>query len=186
MPLIYVTGISASGKSAALRALRARGFKAYGVDEDAYGRWLNRQSGEEDQFPHGQQERDVHRWYSTHDWVLNVEKIARLKEQSSRDNETVFLCGVAAGDAEAWEYFDVVCALVVDEATIRQRIGLRTNHFGKKSEELAQILKWNAGYEDTYRGFGAVIIDATQPLPAVVDAILAVARVERPFGLPGP
>jgi hypothetical protein len=88
----------------------------------------------------------------------------------------VFLCGVAAGDAEAWEYFDLVCALVIDVATIKQRIDLRTDAFGKQSGELAQILNWNLGYEDAYRRFGAVIVDATQPLSAVVDSILAAAE----------
>lgn len=178
MPLIYVTGISASGKSSVLEELRStRGFEAYGVDEDGYGRWLNRCSRQVDQFPSEQQHLDIHDWFNEHDWVLDVEKIARLKDRSDADNKPVFLCGVAAGDADAWAYFDVVCALVVDEATIRKRIDRRANAFGKQPRELAQILEWNAGYEELYRGFGAVLIDATQPLPTVVDAILAAASV---------
>lgn len=176
MPLVYVTGISASGKSAAFQELRSRGFTAYGVDEDGYGRWVNRRSGADEKFPHEQRDLDIHEWYSEHEWVLDVKKLAWLKDRSRRDNKLVFLCGVAAGEAEAWEYFDLVCALVVDEATIRQRIDLRTDAFGKQSRELAQILKWNVGYEDTYRRFGAVIIDGTQPLSVVVDAIVAAAE----------
>jgi hypothetical protein len=82
MPLVYVTGISASGKSAALRELRSRGFTAYGVDEDGYGRWLNRRSGAEDKFPHERQDLDMHQWFSEHEWVLDVEKIASLKDRS--------------------------------------------------------------------------------------------------------
>jgi hypothetical protein len=175
--LVYVTGISASGKSAVLGELRSRGLSAYGVDEDGYGRWLKRPSGEEEEC---RLDFDIHAWMSEHDWVLDVQKIAQLKDRSDEENELVFLCGVAAGDSEAWRYFDVVCALVVDEATIRNRIDRRSNAFGKRQAELAQILKWNAGYEDAYRRFGAVIIDATQPLPAVVDAILEATNVGRP------
>jgi hypothetical protein len=178
--LVYVTGISASGKSAVLGELRSRGLSAYGVDEDGYGRWLKRPSGEEEELPSGRLDFDIHAWMSEHDWVLDVQKIAQLKDRSDEENELVFLCGVAAGDSEAWRYFDVVCALVVDEATIRNRIDRRSNAFGKRQAELAQILKWNAGYEDAYRRFGAVIIDATQPLPAVVDAILEATKVGRP------
>jgi hypothetical protein len=177
MPLIYVTGISASGKSAVLVELRSRGFAAYGVDEDGYGRWLNRRTGKEDVFPDERRDLDLHEWFGEHDWVLDIEKIARLKDGTIGDDEPVFLCGVAIGDADAWTYFDVVCALVVDEPTIRQRIDGRTNAFGRQPGELAQILEWNAGYEETYRAFGAVVIDATQPLPAVVDAILSAAQV---------
>jgi hypothetical protein len=175
MPLIYVTGISGSGKSAVLNELRSRGHAAYGVDEDGYGRWLGRRSGEESRFPHGQHGLDIHEWFSEHEWVLDIEKIARLKDRSDRDGTLVFLCGVAAGDAEAWKYFSVVCALVVGEAIIRQRIDLRADAFGKRQGELAQILKWNEGYEATYHGFGAVVIDATQPISVVVDRILSAA-----------
>jgi len=179
MPLIYVTGISGSGKSSVLEELRSRGLTAYGVDEDRYGRWLDRASGAGVELPPGMQQVELHDWYADHDWVLDIEKIADLRETSDRGNETMFLCGVAAGDAEAWEFFDVVCALVVDEATIRQRIELRPDAYGKRWVELTQILMWNADYENNYRGFGAVVIDATQPLSAVVDAILIAAGLER-------
>jgi len=161
VPLVYVTGISGSGKSSVLEELRARGFSAYGVDEDGYGKWLDRISGEKRQLPAGREGLDMHRWFDAHAWVLDVDKIAVLKERSDRANETTFLCGVAAGDADAWSSFDVVCALVVDEETIKQRVDRRADAFGKRPHEMAEILRWNAGFEETYRGFGAVIVDAT-------------------------
>jgi hypothetical protein len=40
---------------------------------------------------------------------------------------------------------------------------------------LVQVLAWNEGYAETYKGFGAVIVDATRPLPVVVDAVIAAA-----------
>ena len=173
--LVYVTGISGSGKSSALEELRSRGFSAYGVDEDGYGKWLRRGSAEEEDFPHGE-DFDIHAWMSEHDWVLDVEKIADLKQRSDRTGELIFLCGVAAGDSEAWQYFSLVCSLVIDDETIKQRIARRGEAFGKRQEELAQVLKWNAGYADTYRRFGATLIDSTQPLSAVVDEVIAAAR----------
>lgn len=175
MPLVYVTGISGSGKSAVLQELRRRGHQAVGVDEDGYGRWLDRRTGEERPYPVDSKTLDPHEWYADHDWVLDVNKIAELKKYADRDATLVFLCGVAAGDAEAWEYFDVVCALVIDEATIRARIDLRDDSFGKRPHELDQVLAWNVGYADTYQGFGAVLVDATKPLPVVVDAVIAAA-----------
>jgi hypothetical protein len=129
----------------------------------------------------GNESPDPHEWYAEHDWVLDVEKIAELKRRVDREQTVVFLCGVAAGDSEAWEYFDAVCALVIDKATIRQRIEFRDDSwFGKRPNELDQILAWNVGYDDTYRGFGAVIVDATQPLAVVVDAVIATARHKPP------
>jgi hypothetical protein len=177
VPLVYVTGISGSGKSAVLQELRLRGYAAFGVDEDGYARWLDRRTGEEMPYPLGSSLVDPHEWYADHDWALDVKKIGDLKARVDRDAVLAFLCGVAAGDAEAWEYFDVVCALVIDEATIKARVALREDRwFGKRPQELAQIFAWNVGYAETYQGFGAVIIDATQPLPAVVDAVVAAAE----------
>lgn len=89
---------------------------------------------------------DPHEWYANHRWALDVRKIAELKERADREAALVFLCGVGDGDAEAWESFDVVCALVIDEETIRKRVGLRDPAwFGKRPEELQQILAWNEG-----------------------------------------
>jgi broad-specificity NMP kinase len=173
VPLVYVTGISGAGKSAVRQELRRRGYEALGVDEDGYGRWLDPHTGEERTYP-TEKRSDSHEWYAAHDWVLDVSKIAELKKRVDRDASLVFLCGVAAGDGEAWEYFDVVCALVIDEATIKARIDLRNdNWFGKRPHELDQILAWNFGYAGRYQRFGAVIVDATKPLSDVVDAVIA-------------
>jgi hypothetical protein len=176
VPLVYVTGISGSGKSSVLHELRRRGYEAFGVDENGYGRWLDPRTGEVRSFPVDNTTLDPHEWYADHDWVLDITKVAELKGQVDRDRTLVFLCGVAAGEAEAWEYFDVVCALVIDEATIRSRIDLREgNWYGKRPLELDQILNWNVGYAETYRTFGAVIIDAKEPLPVVVEAVIGAA-----------
>jgi hypothetical protein len=118
MPLIYVTGISGAGKTSVLGELRDRGYESYGVDEDGFGRWLDPRSGEVVTFPVDDEAVDRHEWYADHVWALDVDKIAELKRHSDRCAAPVFLCGVAAGDREAWPYFDVVCALVIDEATI--------------------------------------------------------------------
>jgi len=125
MPLVYVTGISGAGKSAVLRELRRRGHVAFGVDEDGYGTWRDPLTGEERTYPAEDQALDPHAWYASHDWVLDISKIAALKRSVDRDLRLVFLCGVAGGDAQAWDFFDVVCALVIDQATIRSRIELR-------------------------------------------------------------
>ena len=111
MPLVYVNGISGAGTSAVLQELRRRGYEAFGVDEDAYGRWLDRRTGEERTYPVESRTLDPHGWHADHDWVLDVVKIAELKKRVDRDAALAFLCGVVAGDAQAWEYFDVVCAM---------------------------------------------------------------------------
>ena len=83
---------------------------------------------------------------------------------------------MASGDGTVWHLFDKVLALVADGPTIERRIAARTgNEFGQAPEELALVLRLQERYEATYRGFGAVIIDAAQPLASVVGDILTAA-----------
>jgi hypothetical protein len=51
MALLYVTGLSGTGKSAVLSELLARGHHARGVDEDGYADWVSLASGIPDRYP---------------------------------------------------------------------------------------------------------------------------------------
>ena len=176
MALYYVTGLSGTGKSAVLRELRVRGFRARGVDEDGYADWINRITGRPDAFPRNDPEFDFHAWYAAHYWVLSVRRISLLSRAAARLGKPVFLCGSASGDDVVWQLFDKVIALVADQETIRRRLAARPEGFGKTPEELADVLFWHAGFETAYRGFGATVIDATRPLLEVVAEILAASQ----------
>lgn len=174
MALVYVTGSAGSGKSAVLRELRARGYTALGVDEDGFAEWVRRDTGVVDRFPHDDESLDFNTWYADCEWMLSINRISILKQD---DTSPVFLCGVAAGEKAAWHLFDVVVGLVADAETIKQRIEERTdNQFGKSPAEMQEILTWHAAMPaEAYHALGAVTVDATQPLTAVVDAVIAAA-----------
>jgi hypothetical protein len=121
MPLLYVTGLAATGKSAILAELLARGYRAFGVDEDGYADWISQETGEPEPMP-ALADLDFPTWYKTHYWVLSRPRITELSHQAAELGEPVFLCGTAAGDREAWHLFSQVIALVADLATLRQRI----------------------------------------------------------------
>jgi thymidylate kinase len=177
MPLFYVTGVSGSGKSAVLRELESRGIEAHGVDEHGFASWVNRKTGEVALFRESRDGVDFPQWRKAHKWVLNTERIRALSAQSDEPERSVFLCGVAEGDALVWDAFRAVFALIVDVETIKQRIRKRTDHsFGKGPGELERILDWHESFEGDYRRFGAVIIDATRPVEDVVDDIVAEAN----------
>jgi dephospho-CoA kinase len=174
--LIYVTGTSGSGKSAVLRELEQRGFEAHGVDEEGYADWINIETGERETYEEDDPKLDLHDWYKNHHWVLSKERIEALKYEADALQRPVFLTGSAAGDGEVWHLFDKVIVLSVDAATIKHRIETRQdNQYGKAPEEMKIILDELEGYDDTYRGFGAVIVDATRPLEQVVDEIVSVS-----------
>jgi thymidylate kinase len=77
-----------------------------------------------------------------------------------------------------------VVALVIDVDTLKRRVANREDSFGKLPEELERILRWHNNYEDSYRQFGALIVDATRPAEEVVDLILAKLQLiaSRPMG----
>jgi thymidylate kinase len=54
--LVYVTGLSGSGKSSVLLQLKKRGYEAHGVDEEGYADWVDRMNGQCVRFPHGNPE----------------------------------------------------------------------------------------------------------------------------------
>ncbi|OIV39319.1 hypothetical protein BIV57_00260 [Mangrovactinospora gilvigrisea] len=175
MSLIYVTGLSGTGKSAVLKELRARGFCARGVDEDAFADWISRATGERAELDRDDPDLDRHVWFAAHDWVLSVERITALHAEAQRLGEPVFLCGVAAGDDKVWHLFAKVVALVADAPTVTARLAARGEGYGSSPEELAAILGWHTTFEANYRRFGATIVDAVQPLGRVVDQVIAEA-----------
>jgi hypothetical protein len=180
MPLLYVTGLPATGKSAIRTELLLRGHRAYGVDEDGYADWISHRTGQPEAMPESA-DFDFDAWYQTHDWVLSVPRIAELSRQAAESGGPVFLCGVASGDNEVWHLFSKVIALTADLETIKRRISVRDNLFGKNPEQFAEITAWHDGYAQTYESFGAEVLDATRPLNQVVDHILAIsAACERP------
>lgn len=87
----------------------------------------------------------------------------------------VFLSGSVENERDVWDLFTATVCLVLDEATAKRRLMARSNPYGKAPDELANILEWNKTCEANYRRFGAAIIDASQPLDAVVEDVLRVA-----------
>jgi broad-specificity NMP kinase len=173
MPLLYVTGIPGTGKSAVLRELRARGFEAQGVDEDGFADWVHRETGQIEEFPRGDASAEIHTWYAKHAWVLSANRIAGLKRESDGARRSVFLCGVAEGEPEVWHYFDRVIALVAPADVLYRRLATREgNNFGKSPLELAEIMKWYATSEASYRRAGAIVVDATQSIRAVANEVV--------------
>ena len=171
MSLVFVTGISGSGKSTVRQELRSRGYEAWGTDEDKLSGWYDKQTGASVAMP----PREVWAtpaWREQNDWHLDRQKIEAIADRIGRS--TAFICGTAANEGEVWDLFSQVFYLLIDEATLRSRISERINNdFGKEPHELEAILGWLRDAEANYTRFGANIIDASRPLGEVVDEILA-------------
>jgi len=92
---------------------------------------------------------------------------------ASAKDKLIFLCGSPSNADDMLDLYDKVICLVVDKDTLKHRIASRTDHdFGKAPDELESILGWHDSFQDRYKDQGAVMIDATQSLEAVVNEIL--------------
>jgi hypothetical protein len=170
--LVWVTGISGSGKSSVCAALKDQGHRAIDADWEGFNHWVHRLTGEvivdpPDPVPPG--------WLEHFAWRICVDRVRSLAAAAS--SSVTFLCGSVENEVDVWQYFDRVVCLVADDETIRQRLATRTtNEFGKHPEELAAALGWNKVVGGRYRELGASVIDAARPLAEVVSEVLDVAR----------
>jgi hypothetical protein len=169
MPLVWVTGVSGSGKSSVCEVLRDQGRTAVDSDWEGFSRWVNRVTGEpvvEPPYP------VPANWLNDFAWRVRPEAVGSLA--ASLGSDVCFLCGGFENEAEVRHFFDCVVCLVVDEATLRNRLASRTtNHFGKHPEELDAVLGWRLVVENQHCNGGAVMLDATQPLDVVAAQVVA-------------
>lgn len=167
--LVFINGISGAGKSAVCAELIARGQESHDAD-NGIAKW-RRKSDRAEVFP---DTAEVHNadWFDDHDWVVDRAWVEQLAKRS--ESRTVFVCGTYSNEVELWDLFDHVIHLSIDEPTLRHRIATRdTNDWGKAPHELDGLLQWLKTVADDNHRFGAHVVDATQPLNAVIDEILS-------------
>lgn len=171
MPLVWVTGVSGSGKSSVCELLKSQGRLAVDADWEGFSQWVHRDTGEAVADPPYPVPAG---WIENFAWKVSPEAVETLA--ASVPSSVCFLCGGFENETEVLPFFDRVVCLVVDEATLRDRLTKRTtNHFGKNPDELRAALSWRLVIEDQFRNRGAVIVDATQPLEVVANRVVVAA-----------
>lgn len=105
--------------------------------------------------------------------IWDVAKVRRIIEDKS--HTTAFFCGGSRNFASFIDLFSAVFVLDVDAETLKQRLRVRPDdEFGSKPEEQEFVLQLLATKEDI--PLDAIVVDATAPLPVVVDNILSRCR----------
>jgi broad-specificity NMP kinase len=171
--LVWVTGLSGTGKSAIAERLRDSGHWAVDADDDGMCGWRSRSTGEiVPSPPIGQRPVD---WLDRFGWSIDVSRVEELRDRAA--GGLVFLLGAVDNEANVLALADVVVCLVADVDTLRQRLETRrTNDFGKAPGDIDAVLSWLGIYENRHAAIGAVMVDATGSLPVVVAEVLAAAR----------
>jgi shikimate kinase len=173
MPLIFVTGISTSGKSSVARELSKRGYEAYDTEHGGMSAWYDKATGERAAGFNEMPERTA-TWLDRHEWRISTDRITRLAKKAAKENKPIFICGGSANEPEVRALCSKTVWLKTNETTIRQRVLKPRDHdYGTRPHELARAIAGNKEKEAEYIQSGAIIVDATQPLHIVADEIIA-------------
>jgi broad-specificity NMP kinase len=151
LTVVLVTGMSGTGKSAALEELGRRGHRV--VDTD-YGGWVEEEPGAER--------------------LWREDRIEALLDE--HDGSTLFVSGCVANQGKFYPRFDAVVLLSAPTEVIVERVaGRDSNSFGKTAEERDIILADLATVEPQLRAGATAEIDTRTPLAEVVDSLERIA-----------
>ncbi len=168
MGLAWITGNSGTGKSEVCGALAGKGYRT--IDSDlGMAAWVHVVTGE---VTHAVDTvRLSQDWFEDHRWLLMRTQVEELA--SAARSQAIFLCGLVQNDEELWDLFDAKICLVLDDATIRERLARRAgNPFGRAPAELEAVLRFNGPLVAKYAALGATLIDSSRPLEEVVLDVL--------------
>jgi dephospho-CoA kinase len=149
---VLVTGMSGTGKSSALAELRLRGFETVDTDDPGWTEW----SDEQDAF------------------VWREERIAALI--AGERNAPLVVSGTVSNQGRFYPDFDAVVLLSAPAEVLLVRIADRTtNDYGKSADERDLILEHVAEVEPLLRATCTHELDASRPLPEIVDDLARIA-----------
>ena len=187
MTAVLITGCAGAGKSAIATVLARRGLACIDDDEDPFlARFVDPAGTVVAQEP---AEPDF-AWLARHSWEWDPARLDELIRAAAP--ATLYLCGGADNQLELADRFTQVFLLEIDEPTMLARLDTRQdNEWGRAGDSREYIRRLMPGYQDRLRAFGAIPVDARQPLDQVADAILSCtlaspATVRTPTPLPRP
>ena len=169
MSAVLITGCAGAGKSAVATVLARRGLACIDDDEDPFlARFVDSAGAVVAEEP----AQPDFAWLSRHSWEWDPARLDELIRAAAP--ATLYLCGGADNQLELADRFTQVFLLEIDEPTMLARLDARQdNEWGRAGDSREYIRRLLPGYQDRLRAFGAIPIDATQPLDQVVDAILS-------------
>jgi AAA domain len=156
MRRVLVTGMSGTGKSAALAELGRRGFRVVDTDLPGWTEWLPDEAD-----PDGG------------GWSWREDRIAELL--ATKDARTLFVSGTVSNQGKFYDRFDAIVLLSAPAEVILDRVANRTtNEYGKSTGDRELILSHLDWVEPRLRATCTHELDASRPLDDVVADLIAI------------
>lgn len=148
MKRVLLTGMSGTGKSSVIEALRKRGFLAIDMDEPG---WSER-------------DQDGHQLWCD----------SRLQEAlDAAGDDVLFLSGCAENQVKFYPQLTDIVLLSAPADVLTERLKARTNNpYGERPEELDEVLYYLETVEPLLRRGATCEIETTRPLEWVVEEVL--------------
>jgi adenylate kinase family enzyme len=171
MSAVQITGCSGAGKTTIAAVLVRRGLVAIDADDDPLLARSVDAAGNVVEEPEEPEEPDF-AWLSQHSWAWNPARLDELIRAAAP--VTLYVCGGADNELELADRFTQVFLLEIDEPTMLARVDARQdNDWGRIGDTREYLRRRLPELQDRLRAFGAIPIDARQPLDQVVDAVLS-------------
>ena len=158
--MVLVTGMSGTGKSAALAELARRGHQVVDTDYGDYSEEVPcSDAGGREQ-------------------LWREDRIGALLDGS--EDGVLFIFGCVSNQGKFYPRFDAVVLLTAPANVILERVASReSNAFGKRDAERDRILHDLATVEPLLRAGATAEIDTRAPLDKVVDGLESIADTVR-------
>ena len=154
MKRILLTGMSGTGKSTLIQELGARGYKSIDMDEPGWSEFS-----------------------ADGDWIWREDRVAELL--AVEDSEVLFISGCAENQVRFYPQFDHIILLSAPADVLVERLMTRTNNpYGKRPEELADVLFYVETVEPLLRRGATQEVDASAPLEKVLDTVLSLVDAQ--------
>lgn len=155
MAIVFVTGMSGTGKSTVLRELARRGFRVVDTDDADWTLDHTDDDGSPDR-----------RWHHG--------RMAELLR--SHTDGHLFISGCVSNQGDFYGGFDAVVLLSCPDTVMLQRLaGRDTNPYGKSDDERRLVLEHLATVEPLLRRRATAEIDTQAPVNQVADTIVGIA-----------
>jgi dephospho-CoA kinase len=165
MRKVLLTGMSGTGKSALIRELAGRGYKAVDADYDGLSELVSVPDDQLTGLGRGQ------------DWVWREDRIQQLL--STEDADVLFVSGCSPNQWKFYPQFEYVVLLSAPPSLIVERLATRTsNPYGKHPDEIARVLLLQQTIEPRLRRAADLELDTSARLDEVVASVLHLVLTE--------